>query len=536
MYKMLINRLFNTANLYIVGEKSEKFRFIMKMREGGRMKNRVELDLLEILLKEQTITAKALAARLGVSNRTIRSYLDDVQEILRLFDLTLIRKCGIGYWIEGSLHARLHLQNYLEEQKNIAHRSSPTECIDYLLYALLTSRERVRFAHLAQTLYISRSSLYGDLKKAQLIVQEYHLRIEQHRSRGIVLYGDEKEKRKLLFWLVKKIHNENDRYYQNETMRSFVERCFSMDFTNEKILQLLHKFEEKNQLRFGRNDLEYLRLMFYLSIERIRNGFDVTYDGDQSELASKISFMRNIPHSQEVLDSLFHIPFSEAEIRYLSLLFLSLQHTTIPTEDALIKRQVQHIIERFTPSIYQQMPIRHREEFENGLRHHLMDILSKARYDYDYSNPQTARIKEEYTIAYVLAEKIVPIVQEEAQIDFPDDEVAYIAVHIAAAIEQSIEPVKVLFLYEHRYSELKFAISLIQAHIKEIEIIGVMRYQDYRMLIDVPAHAVLFTSFAMQSDAERIYQIPLLPDKTFINDLRETMRRYFVRQDVHLYR
>lgn len=31
MYKMLINRLFNTSNLYIVGEKSEKFRFIMKM-------------------------------------------------------------------------------------------------------------------------------------------------------------------------------------------------------------------------------------------------------------------------------------------------------------------------------------------------------------------------------------------------------------------------------------------------------------------------------------------------------------------------
>ena len=112
-----------------------------------------------------------------------------------------------------------------------------------------------------------------------------------------------------------------------------------------------------------------------------------------------------------------------------------------------------------------------------------------------------------------MAQQIIPIVQNIAKISFPEDEVAYIAMHIASAIEQSLPPLKVLFLYEHRFSELKYSSSLIEAHIKEIEIIDKMKYQEYQNNTQLPEHNILFTTFPFNESLYPTFQIPMIPDK-----------------------
>ena len=495
------------------------------------MKKRLELDLLEIMLKEKTITSNSLSTRLGISNKTVRNYLSKSNEILNNYDLKLISKCGHGYCLEGSAYARLKFQNYLDAQKKIPYQSSSSERVCYILYYLLRYSTPLHLSKVESTLYISRSSLYGDLKKATHIAEKYNLTIQNQSNYGITIKGNEKDRRKALFALIQKIHNEDSIFYQNSDMRNFVQECFDNNFTNIKIIKLLQKFDLKNNIRFSKKDFEYLRIMFYITIDRIQHGAHIIFEQKTTEFLNSLSFVRNIPNSQQVFNSLFHINIDSDEICYLSSLFLSLQSTNILIENNTIKTKVKQIINDFVPLIYQKFQIKNREELEKGLYYHLLNILTKTNYDYDYSNPMTQKIKEDYQIAYDIAKKIVPLVNEIANIKFPDDEVAYIAIHIASALEQSMQPIKVLFLYEHRFSELKFSSSLITAHIKEIEIVGMMKYQDYQSSFEIPEYSILFTTFPMSSCTKKFFQIPMLPNKTFINNLREIMRKYFINQN-----
>lgn len=487
-------------------------------------------EILSILLSESSVTADFLAQKTNTSNKTVRTRLAEVRAVLQTFHLTLVSKPGHGYHIEGSPADRLRLSQYLESNREETRTYPPSERVYCILYQLLRFDRTLHLAQLEQTLYASRSSLYLDLQKCRDFLSPYHLTVLNDRKKGLWLSGTENRRRDALYHLIHKLNRIEYPLY-NKELRQFLRDSSGDSFASQNIVRLLHQFEKKKNIRLAVEDFEYLRLMFFISVDRIQHGFSMVFDNRYNELLYSLSMVKKMDLSRQVLCENFHTAFSQDEVLYLSSLFLKLKKTNLNfVNDIRLEQQAAQIIRQYTPLVYREYPIRNREEFENGLFHHVLNLLKKQDFLSDQETPLFDQIKKEFAVPYPLAEELIPMIEAVTGLTIPQEEAAYIVLHIASAIEQSLPPLRILFLYEHRYSELNYAASLIEAHIKEIDIVAKMRYQDYAEQEVKPSCSVIFATFPYRDPAIPVYQIPMIPDKTFIRNLREDLRKRFTRQ------
>ncbi len=494
------------------------------------MKKRIQFDIINILLEKQIITADEIAERMNISNKTVRLHIKHIKQFLSSYNIQIISKRGVGYCIKGNENDCLQLQYTLHEMSNEPYQATTDERVYYILYEVLRFNNTLHISQLERKLYISRSSIYSDLNKVESILKKFHIQLINSSSKGISIIGSEYNQRKALFNLVSKIKNEDSSFCHNHSIQKYVNECLSDNVINNKTTLLLKKFEKKNNIRFASQDFEYLKTMFYITFDRIYRNGHISFTNRSPDFMNSISFLRNIKLAQKIFYEYYHLTLSEDEICYLSSLILSLKNTNLALQNSANEQKALQIVDTFVPIIYKEFHLNNPDDFEKGLYYHLLNILIKNNYDYDYSNPMLEQIKKEFNLPYRLAQQIIPIVQNIAKISFPEDEVAYIAMHIASAIEQSLPPLKVLFLYEHRFSELKYSSSLIEAHIKEIEIIDKMKYQEYQNNTQLPEHNILFTTFPFNESLYPTFQIPMIPDKKFIKNLREILRKLFINQ------
>lgn len=498
------------------------------------LKEKTQLEILDALLHTTTLTADELAKKTSCSNKTIRTYLNDSIDFLEQFHIQLLAQPGKGYHLQYNHQSYIALSHYIKENMSRQTMINSSERVYYILYKLLRFSYPQRMSSLESTLYASRSSLYNDLKKVNIFLANYQLSLIIDRKTGISICEGEKRRRDALCTLMEKLHSEHISMFYEEC-NSFVKECFSNTATNRKIIALLTKFEIKNHIKIAKKDIESLRLKFYITIERIQQHATVTFNSDDKTRISEFSFIRKMDISISLLSSYFHITFSDEEVCYISSLFLTLKNTNTEIVNLPeVQEQTNTIIQRFSALIYETYCINDEKQFEYGLSYHLSNILEKSSFYYNHHNPLTKQIKEEFPIPYQLASQLLPIVAEVTDILLPEDEISYVALHIASAIEKSIPTLKAIFLYEHRFSELKFSLSLIEAHIKEVEILKKVRYQELASLQHI-SYQIIFSTFEIPpQEGVHIYVIPVIPDKQFITILRDSLRSLFIQHETIL--
>ena len=63
-----------------------------------------EIKVVEVLLDESPnpLTSEYLSALMGVSSRTIKEDINNIDDFLKAYKFNVHRKRGIGYWFESS--------------------------------------------------------------------------------------------------------------------------------------------------------------------------------------------------------------------------------------------------------------------------------------------------------------------------------------------------------------------------------------------------------------------------------------------------
>lgn len=495
-------------------------------------KERMKMEILLLLLNHESLTADLIASALTISNKTVRNYLNQLDAELQPNHLVLIRKPGYGYYLEGALSDKLNLQYNLEKKINTAYGASSSERIYYILYQLLRFHGVLRISSLERALYASRSSIYHDIKKANAFLHKYDLIIQKDAKHAYQIKGNEENKRMALYSLVITMRKDIVHFYM-EDLKAFLTLCFQNNHLNKKIKTLLQTFERKKEVKLALEDFEFLRLMFIITIDQIKQGNTLAFSNALEPRVNTLSMVQKIEDTQAVLYRTFHINFPQKEVYFLSSLFLKLKSTNLDfIQSEEIHEHSVTIVQEFAPIIYNKYPILNKIDFEKGLIYHISNLLKRNSFDYDFHNPLTDKIYSEFQIPYELAGYLIPILMRYCHIRNPEDEIAYISLHIAAALEHSLQPLHTLFLYEHRFSELKYSSSLIEAHISEIAIVKKCRYQEFLLYGYEKPFSIIFTTFPYASRDFPVFQIPIIPDKNFINKLREAVRKLFINQSI----
>ena len=144
--------------------------------------------ILKIIEQSNITTAQSIADKLGVSTKTVRNEIKELNKLLKGYAL-IDNKQGkyILYVIDQTNFYKviqdLRIQDdFFNSQQNR---------MSYIFYKLMNSNEPYLTDDLAEEMNIGRTTFVGDLKKLRSKIENYGLQIVGKTSKGLFLEGNE---------------------------------------------------------------------------------------------------------------------------------------------------------------------------------------------------------------------------------------------------------------------------------------------------------------------------------------------------------
>lgn len=446
------------------------------------------LQIAKILLQSQdNITIADIAERLNVSYKTIRNDFDDVDKFLSERNLELNRKSGVGVSVIGDESLKLKVITEINELKleNNSYGSKDRQL--YILYLLLNKR-RITINSLEYQFYISRPSVYKDLEEARKWLHEREIEVLRSKQKGYVIEGGEKRIRRAIFdWILLKEKQEERLYIAENDVpgqsfdSEFIKHLFSKssDFfegvSEHKISQIISLIEHEFGAKFVPQDAKRLRIKFSINIMRIKKGYYCTMRENTLEDLKKLDNYKMMAKITEAIEKSFQIELTEDEAGYFfGIIVASKTHKenkkwNIADDFLEINKEITGEIAKL---VYEQYNIRDKENFYNGIFHHLKSVANKINYGLDFYNPLEDEVERNFPEIFKLASKSAPIIKKFYDYDISKGEIGYIALHIAAAIERSKLPLRTYVIYNNSYAEVKLIMEILKNNISQIDIIG----------------------------------------------------------------
>lgn len=390
-------------------------------------------DLFDFfLLKKEPILIKDIASTINVSERTIRTDISNLNDYLidKNAKIKLIRQKGyildcedekkiIDWWGNFNKTEGYSLLGSLEERQN------------YLFALLLNELKYYSVYELMEHLCISKNTLYMYLKNIRKTLSNYSLKLINNTNTGFKVIGTEYDKRKAILDLF--LINDLQSYLVGFTD---LEKLFLSNID----LDLLNTLESKHlySLQLLNSDFYHKNIIstIALAIARVKEGLTINEISIEvpklmdHALDAIYSFLKEVENA-------FSITLPINEINYF-ILTLSIN---VPR---LIKNPKNHpsessiIVDELLTSIYETSNLDWTKDkilFED-LVNHIENFIKISSIDKERKNPILSTIINSFPFAYSLSLTHLGVIGKKYNIFFSEDEVGYIALHIAGAIER----------------------------------------------------------------------------------------------------
>jgi lichenan operon transcriptional antiterminator len=384
--------------------------------------------LVEFLAQaDDWIQAGELADRLGVSTRSIRSYVTAAKAAAHPFDT--IQSSPSGYRINREAYSAY--RSTVKTQTSDA--ETPRDRIYQLVRRLGAHPDGLDLYFLAEALFVSDSTIEQDLRKVKTLVEEEGLALTR-RGSLVVLSGTEANQRRLLSRM---FHEESVQgFFELERVQREFESANLSDFKTDLIAVL-----GENGFFVNEYGLNNVLLHLAIALERSANLQPAlllaadTPDGGQEIAAA--------------LDTLVHkhfaVSLSSADVDHLTNLLTT--RVLTPGQDQSITEVVSNFVDTSTLDMVRRLVglVRDEylidlddEEFMVRLALHVRNLVARAQ-DKSYSpNPMTRSMKTSYPMIYEVAVFIASQLQRDANISINDDEIAYLALHVGSYLERQV--------------------------------------------------------------------------------------------------
>ena len=155
------------------------------------------------------------------------------------------------------------------------------------------------------------------------------------------------------------------------------------------------------------------------------------------------------PESQQLahaLEEQYHVTFSEEEVRYLQIHFLSLQNRNgIPQNDQKEANQLASDLMAYWETIFHR-PFSEDPDLLNSLTAHLGPALTRLRHGITIRNPMLSEIHAYYQNTFQIVKQSFQKLSSRYPYQLNDDELGYITIHLAAALERTKQPLRTILV------------------------------------------------------------------------------------------
>lgn len=416
-------------------------------------------QIIQILTKstnKNPITISTIAEILNVSSRTVLREMPKIEEWLDENGFNFIKKPGVGLIIDESLENQQLILELLEVE-NVQKEYSKEERKRIILSELLIAKEPLKLFYFTNQLKVSEGTLSNDLDGIEDWLKAFDIKLIRRQGVGIYLEGNEKNYRKVLSDILYRTLEEkelikllkkslNSPSSENSIEFSIENRM--LNFIDKTIIKGIEKIvsELEEKFNFKLIDSDYIGLVVHISlaVQRIKNGEKISMD--KSSL-SELEILPEFAVATEItekLEKVFTIEIPKDEIGYITMhlkgarLRLNKVENDIDLDNLDIKQISNYIITEVENDF--NIEIINKQKLSKDIYNHLVPAISRMSMKLNIRNPLLENIKEQYSEIYHSCENACEILKKITKIDkIPKSEVAYIAMHIAAAIEENLK-------------------------------------------------------------------------------------------------
>lgn len=395
----------------------------------------LDKQLLDIIMNSDNFTAKQLASRLGISEKTARKRLKQVENDVSQNGGEITSKPGKGHLFRVTDEVRFS-EWYEGGQK--AEKIIPTtgpDRVNYILHRLLYAKEFVKLDDLADELFVSRTTMTSDMKQVKYILHLHRLAITQRPGHGICVEGSEFDIRNCMVYdLIQKDKLTGNQDWSSSSMRQIVDS-----------LALAFK---KYNLNLAKQS--FLSLLFYVSIalERLKIGCQVHFDTDflgmlRNKIDEKVACAAKMIGAD--MCQWAGCEYCEDEITGLMIQIRGkgVYNSIEPdTNTETVSERVESLTQSMLDAVYEVhgLDFRHDAELILSLSQHMVSFDVRIRHNLPSTNPILEQIKLEYSVAYHIAVSACIALQKEYGKPIPEAEIGYFAILFALAIQRMDKP------------------------------------------------------------------------------------------------
>ncbi|MDT0013637.1 BglG family transcription antiterminator [Listeria cossartiae] len=376
-------------------------------------------EILAYLHKQENkwVTSNELADFCGCTTRTIRNNIYKINEATP----GLINSAKQGYQINPSIHLDVPTESDAAERKS-----------KLLLALIKNSTKGVDLFDLADILFISEVTLKKDIQQLKSELKEADVQIVIDKNQ-VKLIGKERAKRK---YMISLLYEEGG---YRESIKSHIQEM--IEFVSiDKLQNIVKEVLASESITTNQYSMMNIVLHYAISIVRIQQGN--TLIETQKTLIQKHSKEYEISKKiAGILSEEYQIHFSEAETKQLGLLYVGLQNEQSANAnqaelDQFVDKKIIEALKIVLTNVEETYLIDlQNEQLFIKLAIHIQSLYYRSRYKAYTRNLSLLDIKTSYPVTFDIAVYISSLLQEKLAIDFNEDEISFIALHIGSFLE-----------------------------------------------------------------------------------------------------
>jgi lichenan operon transcriptional antiterminator len=376
------------------------------------MADKSPLLLTYLSRSEGWTPASEIAEHLGVSTRTVRSYVTAIK--VAAAPLDVIHSSPDGYRLNRDAHAE-----YASRDRTADVVGTPRERITFLVTRLTHAGVELDVHELAESLFVSSSTVEADLRQVRALAREAGLELVRDGDH-VHLDGPDAGHRRL----VSRLFSDEQAHGLVDLRR--VQEAFGIDDLSGFKTEVMAVLERQGYAinEFG---LDRVLLHTAIAVERSR-GSSLADDAPEPGDAVASDLDRLVVER-------FGTRLPAGELTALTTLLTTRAGTRLTPRDevgehvAVVRKIVDHAQEEFLVDLDD-------DAFLTRLGAHVGNLVIRARDGVGNPNPLARTIKSSYPLTYELAVFVAAEIQREFTITIGDDEIAYIALHIGSHLER----------------------------------------------------------------------------------------------------
>lgn len=497
--------------------------------------------LILLLLAKTPISTQELARELGISPRMVRYSLEMVAVWLAGEGIDLLKKPGAGVLLEADQPARQALLHRIRKEEAARISFTKNERLQILLLTLVTRSEPITAKQLQQRLYVSRTTVLKDLDRVEQWLSNFDLLLHRRQNVGFMVLGEEANvRRAFVYSLLENIEEAQllDILYQRRIssanwfgfLRVVIEFLVGLDlsFYSRLVTDLCDEFE----LKLLDRSHAALVLEVAFQIDRIKRGklieqphpneaapSDHKHAAMTSALAKKVAANQGLVLPEAERAYLLSSLENASERRHAMVIEEKWMLDAHERQKLLeeIPLEVLNTVEAFISniSLYLHPALQVDIELTRSLANHMHHLMQQKHPREQIPNPLYRSIIKQYQHVSQLVTKHAHILNALLKQDMLEEEIGYIAMYVAAAMERLFIPSskkKALIVGDIPRATISLLISRLRFEFANIEIAGILSYMEYQKQPFQIEHELVIATHPLQAESAPVVLVnPLLP-------------------------